>query len=250
MAFPLMVLAAFGLAIGSFLNVLIDRLPRGESVVWGRSKCDHCKKPLRWWELIPVISFLLLGGRCNRCHKKLSIQYSLVEGITAIGFAYVGFISVSPVILVLTLIVLCSLVVIFFSDWKYQIIPDSMVILGSIAAVVLAAQLSTPVLVSRIAIGILCSLFFGALWLVTRGRGMGLGDVKLVFLLGVLLGYPGIIVALYVAFLTGAIVGVILVLARKKSFKSSVAFGPFLVVGALVALIGQGYILNFWKSIL
>mgnify|MGYP001592949827 CR=1 FL=1 len=243
-------LFCIGLAIGSFLNVLIDRLPLGESVVWDRSKCDDCKKTLRWWELIPVISFILLGARCNRCHKKLNIRYPVVEIITGAGFAYFGGVISSSVSLVAVLVVFSALLVIFFSDWKYQIIPDSMVIFGSIAALVMVIYISPSLLLPRIAVGLLSSLFFGALWLITQGRGMGMGDVKLVFLLGILLGFPGIIIALYGAFLTGAIVGVILVVARKKSFKSSVAFGPFLVFGTLIALIGKDYILNVWKSIL
>ncbi len=243
------ILFLLGLSIGSFLNVLIDRLPNGESVIWGRSRCDHCKKPLRWFELVPVISWAMQGGRCLRCHKKLSLQYPLVELATGFGFAYLGFTLPQPFFLA-SLVVFSSLLVIFVADWKYQIIPDSMVVVGTAAATIVWAYIGKDTLVSHVTVGVLTSLFFGALWLVTRGRGMGLGDVKLVFLLGLLLGYPGIIVALYVAFLTGAVVGVILVMARKKSLKSSVAFGPFLVIGALVALIGGESILAWWWSIL
>src|SRR5574341_81843 len=125
-----------GLAVGSFLNVLIDRLPKGESVIWGRSRCDHCKKPLRWWELMPVLSFLFLEGRCRRCHKAFTIQYPLVELATGIGFVYLGGIFPPSSPLVGVLVLFSCLLVMLVADAKYQIIPDSMVVLGIVAAIV------------------------------------------------------------------------------------------------------------------
>lgn len=227
-----------GLCVGSFLDVLADRLPRGEDVLWGRSHCDYCKKNLRWFELIPVVSYVLQGGRCGRCHKTLSIQYPLSELVTGLGFLFLY-----PSIPLM--IVFSVLVVIFLSDFHTQIIPDSMVALGSIGAILYHISYAT------IVSAIVSFAFLYILWTVTRGRGMGFGDVKYAFFMGLFLGFPNIVVGLYVAFLTGAVTGVILILTGKKRWKSAIAFGPFLVVGTVVAFLwGQNilaalHLLNF-----
>lgn len=209
-----------GLSIGSFLNVLIDRLPKGRTI-WGRSQCDYCNKKLRWYELIPIVSYIIQKGRCRRCHKRLSIQYPLVEFITGIGFVflYPQFVS---------LIIFCALLVVFVADLKYQIIPDSMLVIAAIGAGL------GGLWVNALA-GLGAALFFYMLWRITRGRGMGFGDVKLACVLGLLLGFPGIVIALYAAFLTGAIVGVILILRGKAGLKSKIPFGPFLILGFVFA---------------
>ncbi len=227
-----------GLAVGSFANVLIDRLPKGQSVLWGRSRCDYCKKTLRSWELIPVVSYVLQRGRCRRCHKRLSYQYPLIELVTAVGFVFLY-----PQFAYW--IIFSSLLIIFVSDLKYQIIPDSMVILG-----ILGALGALGMKANNLASAIGASLFFLMLYLITRGRGMGLGDVKLAFLLGFLLGFPGIVVSLYGAFLTGALAGVILILRRQKKLKSKIAFGPFLILGTVVELLWGQNILAWWRGIL
>lgn len=279
-----------GLIIGSFLNVLIDRLPLGQSVVKGRSHCDHCKRKLNWYELIPVISFILQKGKSRCCHRKLSFQYPMIELVTAIGLIFIysyNFPNFSffenntitqfqhPFVysfirLLDYSIIFSALLVIFVSDLKTQIIPDSMIIVGTIASVVsiiINYQLSIPTLgwtaldgINQLFIihyllpyflsAIGASTFFFLLWLVTHGRGMGFGDVKLVFFLGLLCGYPGIIYVLYIAFLTGAIVGVILIISHNKTLKSKIAFGPFLVLGSYVALQWSRILELIWKSIL
>lgn len=228
----------FGLAIGSFLNVLIDRLSRGKNVITGRSQCDYCGKTLRWFELIPLLSWALQGGRCRRCHKRLSWQYPLVELVTGVGF----------VILAGSYwywLIFSALLVIFIADLKEQIIPDSMVVVGAIG--VIGAR---GVIGENILAGVGASAFFLFLWLVTRGRAMGLGDVKLAFFMGLLLGFPGIIVACYLAFLTGAGAGVILILRGKKGLKSKIAFGPFLVLGTGITLVWGQQIIEWWRRLL
>ena len=219
-----------GLMVGSFVNVLADRLPRGESVLWGRSRCDHCKKTLRWYELVPVVSYIVQFGRCRRCHKRLSVQYPVIELATGIGFTLLHSLPLY--------LLFISLLVIFIADFKYQIIPDSMIVLGILAAVWKGAYL-VP------AIGSFAFLYL--LWAVTRGKGLGFGDVKFAFLMGLLLGFPGVIIAFYVAFLTGALTGVILMLGRYKTWKSKIAFGPFLVLGTVVGLIWQPQLTALWR---
>lgn len=224
----------FGLATGSFLNVLIDRLPRGKNVITGRSICDHCGRTLRWFELIPLLSFFLQGGKCRRCHAKLSWQYPIVELATGVAFA----LGASPLLF-------SSLLVIFVADLKYQIIPDSMILVGVIGVIG-----EFGVVRENVVAGAGAAAFFLLLWIITRGKGMGLGDVKLAFLMGLMLGFPKIVVAAYLAFLTGAVVGVILILLGRKRLKSKIAFGPFLVVGTVIAYIFGDMLIRWWYQIL
>ena len=241
----------FGLFIGSFLNVLADRLPNGENVLWGRSRCDWCKKTLRWFELFPLISFLIQKGRCVRCHKKISWQYPLVELGTAFGFGALSIALLhSPLLLLAALIIFCSFFVIFVADAKYQIIPDSMIVASSLGSLVWVLQTSSVAhTVVNVCVGAVSALFFYVIWHVSRGRGMGLGDVKLSGILGFFLGFPAIVFALYGAFLTGAAAGVILMITGHKTLKSKIAFGPFLLFGALVATVFDQALLGLWKSI-
>lgn len=240
----------FGLFFGSFLNVLADRLPRGEDVIFTRSHCDFCKKPLAWWELIPLLSYISLHGRCSKCHRKLSWQYPLMEFVTGLLFAIVWSVSAQNALALLAALTLASaLLVITVSDMKYQIIPDSMVLIGSAAASVYFFTLNPETILVRLASGCVAAFFLMLIWMVTRGRGIGYGDVKLAFLAGLVTGYPGIIVTMYTAFLTGATVGVILIITRAKTLKSKIAFGPFLIAGMLVSLIFGNSLIVFWKGV-
>lgn len=253
----------FGLFIGSFLNVLIDRVPKEESVVLGRSYCDSCKKKLRWFDLIPVLSFIFLGGKCRYCHSPLSSYYPLVEIITGFMFVLV-FIFLSNgiknyelrIMNVIDLIYYCfiisSLIVVFFTDLKYGIIPDKILYPAILISLVYIILNTKYLILSHLLSAVGAFLFFLLLYLITRGKGMGFGDIKLSFLMGFILGLPAIIFALYIAFLTGAIVGVILVLWGKKKLKGAIPFGPFLVLGTILSifleetLIKLLHWLNFW----
>ncbi len=251
----MLVVFLLGLCLGSFANVLIDRLPRGLDVIGGRSRCDRCKKTLRWFELIPLLSFFMQRGRCLRCHKPISIQYPLVELITAIGLLYMYiYYSYSLPLVVAYSLIFFSLLVIFVADGKYQIIPDSMIVAGVIGVVMKGmSHIGTTSLMAdvqnRLLSGLGASVFFLLLWRITRGRGMGLGDVKLAFLIGLFLGYPLTVVSLYLAFLTGAVVGVILMIAGQKSLKSRIAFGPFLVAACVEVFLWSEVFLSLWKRL-
>lgn len=240
-----------GLSIGSFLNVLIDRLPRGKNVITGRSVCDYCKKTLRWFELIPLLSWALQGGRCRRCHNRLSWQYPLVEVVTGVGFVVLqgqAFEARQGLALWGEWLIFSALLVIFMADLKYQIIPDSMAVLGIIGVLIQGPARLAGSALWLSAFG--ASGFFLLLWFITRGRAMGLGDVKFAFLMGLLLGFPGVIVACYLAFLTGAGVGVILILRGKKGLKSKIAFGPFLILGTCITLVWGPQIIEWWRRLL
>ena len=251
----------FGTAIGSFLNVLIDRLPREESIN-GRSHCEYCKKTLSPLDLIPVLSFILLKGRCRYCHKRLSVQYPLIELLTGTIFVWVfvsfvvipskegiqnvldsrlrgnDFIISNFIQLGIYLSIVSCLIVIFFIDLKNQIIPDEMQIALFISILFLRVMGSIGV------VGVMWGMLEGLvamlpilfLYLITRGRGMGFGDVKLAFNMGFLLGIKGGFVAIYLGFILGAFFGIVLLLMKKKKMKSKIAFGPFLVAGMVIVM--------------
>lgn len=226
----------FGLVIGSFLNAVIWRIDSERPVWRGRSVCPACLHELSWQDLIPVVSFLLLSGRCRYCAEPISWQYPLVELATGILFVsifrYWNFVFVSDFLsLFYLLFITSSLIVIFVYDLKHSIIPDEIVYPAIIVA--LAAVLTSP---NALITGILAAGFFFAIHALSRGAWMGFGDVKLVLLMGLMLGFPHIVVALFFAFVAGAALSSALVLARKKQWKSEVPFGPFLIAGTFAAL--------------
>jgi len=239
-----------GLLIGSFLNVVIDRLPRGESIVWKPSHCDHCKKPLRWYELFPVFSFLFLRGRCLRCKKQLSLQYPVVELLTAGGFLFIS-LTVADVGGMVPIMVIYSIfLALFVIDLKHQILPDELLIVLCMIIVYLGFHSGQAERIIGLISGVAAGSAFFLLWLITRGRGLGFGDVKLALILGLLLGYPAIIIALYIAFLTGALAGVILIVSHRAKMQSRIAFGPFLIIGAISAYVWGEQIWILWQKLI
>jgi len=244
----LLFLFIFGLAIGSFLNVLIDRLPNEESIVFPPSHCDYCKKPLAWYDLIPVLSFITLGGRCRYCHKSLSVQYPIVELITAMLFVLTfvtspftlsAFFAMDILSLGFYFFIMASFIVIFFADLKYGIIPDKIVFPAILLTILFQIVFQPELFSNHTFSGIGALIFFLAIFLFTRGRGMGFGDVKLSFLLGLIFGFPNIVFVLYIAFLTGAFFSIILIILQRKRLKETIPFGPFLILGALLVFFLQ-----------
>lgn len=230
-----------GLLIGSFLNVVIDRLPLGKSL-GGRSSCDNCGRTLSLWELVPVISYALQGGRSQCCHKRLKLQYSLVEAVTGLSFFLVSFayLSRSPILdiqnfasLMSLLIITASSIAIALIDWRHHIIPDELQ-LALFLGVVVYQFFTGNLQVSLVGHALIVALPILLLYLLTRGKGMGFGDVKMQMTLGLWLGLVPGFLGLYIGFLAGALYGVILLLLRKAGRKSQIAFGPFLLAGAWV----------------
>lgn len=228
-----------GMIVGSFLNVVILRYNTGRSVIKGGSKCFSCGKNLKWHELIPVLSFVIQRGRCRNCKSKISIQYPLVELLT--GLIFLATFLVTRYSLLVTgyyLIIFSLLIIIAFYDLRHKIIPNEFVYAFDILAFLTLFQLSTFNLqLSTFLAGMGFFGFFAAIWLLSRGRGMGFGDAKLALGIGWLLGWPKGFYALLVSFWLGALVGIFLIFFYKKSYniKSSIPFGPFLTLGALLA---------------
>lgn len=240
-----------GLAIGSFLNVLIERLPKGESIL-GRSRCQNCKTKLNWQDLLPVFSFLLLRGRCRHCQSRISISYPVVEIVTAVLFLV--FFKMSAGIFLFFFVSL--LIVLAFADIKYFILPDKIILSGAVGlAVFLLLGRSTGVChlngcnFQSIVLG---AAFFGglflALYFISSGKWIGLGDVKLGFLLGAIAGFYWVLNIFYISILLGTAAS-IFILAFGGSLKTSLPFGAFLSLSALITLLARidfvGIILRF-----
>ncbi len=281
----------FGLVVGSFLNVVIFRLETGEGIVKKRSHCMSCGHTLRWYDLVPVLSFIFLRGKCRDCGKPISWQYPIVEISTGAlfvlvvsAFWYLGFDpSLALGVNILDalggwsfvlgnfitvgswLFAVSCLVVIFVFDLRHYIIPDKVVYPAIVAAFLFRVyevfdvghwnlyQISNSgfAVWGQVFVYLACAvgaaILFLLVVLLTRGHGMGIGDVKLAILMGLLLGYPGILVALMIAFFVGAVFGAVLILAGRKGWKSQIPFGPFLV-GATLFVLFFGDIVISWFS--
>lgn len=226
-----------GVVVGSFINCVVFRLNHNLSPLRGRSICPKCKHQLAWRDNIPLISFILLGEKCRYCHKPISWQYPLVELASAIfTVAVIQFAGYELRVTSYELLITYSLIAIFVSDLLYGTIPDEVVGFGVIVTLIFLVLQSPFSLVSNFFTGIMVAAFFLFLVLITRHKGMGMGDVKFALLMGLILGWPKIIVALSLAFLTGAIAGVILILFGKKGFGQTIPFGPFLSMATWVAI--------------
>lgn len=242
----------FGLAIGSFLNVVAVRSKKGTSFAKGRSKCPKCRKIIRWYDNIPVFSFLALLGKCRNCGKKISWQYPAAEIGTGILFSLVAFKFFSLenpdswIPTVFWLLIVCFLTVIFIYDAAYLEIPGIALWPAIIVAVIFNlisdwqdVKTFNSVFEMMTYSGTLAAitgfLFFFALVAVSDERWMGMGDAYLALLLGLLLGWPKILLGLFLAFMLGSIWGIALILSKKKTMKSEIPFGPFLISGALLS---------------
>lgn len=227
----------FGAIIGSFLNVCIYRIPAGESIVTPRSRCPHCLTPIRWYHNLPVLSWLLLRGRCAYCGVPYSVRYPLIEALTGALFALFFYrFGFHPATLVAWLLA-ATLVAITFIDLDHQIIPDVISLPGIPVGFLCAFALPWVSWQSSLA-GILCGggiLLAIALvyqWL-TRQEGMGLGDVKLLAMLGAFLGGPAVVPIVFIASILGSLVGIPLTLAKGGGRRLAIPFGPFLAAAAL-----------------
>ncbi|HRN96581.1 MAG TPA: prepilin peptidase [Candidatus Levybacteria bacterium] len=234
-----LLLLIIGSILGSFVNVLIDRLPSGKYFSRNRSFCESCKKTLKWYDLFPILSYIFLKGKCRYCKKPIPYRLPIVELLTGIGFVLIYILTpVDQLICTPFYLVLFALfVAIFFIDSMHQIIPDVLLLCIGVITVVLHVFSGVEIL-PYIVTGVASTLFFLALFLGTKGRGMGFGDVKFAFVIGLLLGFPGSLVAFYAAFVVGAIVSIGLILSKRKKLKGSkIAFGPFMIVGMVIALL-------------
>ncbi len=239
----------FGAMVGSFLNVCIFRLPNKESIIWPGSHCPHCKTPIKFYDNIPLISYLVLRGKCRQCHGSISLQYPLVEGITALSSLLLIMRFGLSLSYLIYFAFVAALIVITVIDLYHQIIPD-VISLPGIGVGLLASLIISQITFSNSLLGILVgggSLFLIATvyqWLFKR-EGMGGGDVKLLAMIGAFLGWKAVILTIFLGSLIGSITGIILMVSKGKDFKYAIPFGPFLSLGAVIALFYQNEII-FW----
>ncbi len=227
-----------GLVFGSFFAALSFRHPRGISVKKGRSFCPCCHEQIKWFDNIPLLSFILLGGKCRNCKKTISWRYPLIELSSALGFLFIftnyGF---DFFLFLYLLLIFSTLLLIFVVDLEHKIIPDSFTFFGIIVSVITFILIDSHAIVARLLAGFLAALILLLIHLLTRGRGMGLGDVKFAVMGGIFIGLKMFLVWLLVAFLTGGVLGIILILMRRAGLKDQIAFGPFLVISLVLTFV-------------
>jgi leader peptidase (prepilin peptidase)/N-methyltransferase len=234
---PAIVLAAVGgLLVGSFLNVVAWRLPRGESLVSPRSRCPGCEAPIRPYDNVPVVSWLALRARCRHCGTRISARYPLVELSTALLYVAVVVGRDGAHDIVLGLILVTALVPVTLIDLEHRIIPNRITLPAAVAAIVAGAILDVDFVPEQLIAGVAAGGFF-FLAAFAYPRGMGMGDVKLAGVLGLYLG-RAVASAVLIALVAGIVVGVAIIAAKgaREGRRTAVPFGPFLALGAVVAL--------------
>lgn len=275
-------LFVFGAAFGSFIDVLAnryqpDKFLLNRSVMIGRSYCPYCRRSLRWFELVPIVSYLVLWGRCRTCHKRISLECPLTEIISGLIFVFVPlflrqlylpsstfyFLSATW-ILIFSVLLLISLI-----DRRINIIPDEATVLlvmsgiplifltvsqfglvnGSfLGSYALLFGFRSSIWINHLFAAFISVVFFGSLILITRGRGMGIGDLKIGLALGFVFGWPDIILVLILAFIIGSLVGAASIVFRHRSLKSFLPFGPFLAAGSAITFFwGHGIVSLYFK---
>lgn len=243
-----------GMLIGSFLNCLAWRLYKEETIL-GRSYCPKCLKPIKWFDNIPLISFFLLKGRCRACSQKISWQYPLVELVTGLLF-YLAFLTFGSdmVFLIKSLILIATLILVFIFDFRWYLIPVSALIWSGILIFLLGSSAYAfgfgyylfLVIINMMVAG----LFFGLQYLLTRGRGLGEGDIWLGVFIGLsLLTLKSLGVAILIAYFGGALVGGILLIFGHKKWSSKLPLGVFLVIGALISLFWGNEIMTWYLGL-
>jgi leader peptidase (prepilin peptidase) / N-methyltransferase len=248
-AFLYIFLTFVGAAVGSFLNVLIFRIPEGQSIVLPSSHCPKCGHAIRVYDNIPIISYLILRGKCRDCHEKISLQYPIVEAITAIMSLLLFLKFGLSFKYLFSFIFTCALIVITFIDLRHQIIPD-VISLPGIPVFFLLAVFFMDVPIWEALLGILIgggSLFAIAFLyeIITKREGMGGGDIKLLAMLGAFLGWKSLFFILFVSSLLGAVVGVSAMIMKGQDMKYAVPFGPFLSIAAVAYLFVGADVMKF-----
>jgi prepilin signal peptidase PulO-like enzyme (type II secretory pathway) len=238
----------YGICIGSFLNVLIWRLPREETIK-GRSQCPKCNHQLSWYDLVPVLSYAVQGGQCRYCRAKISPRYAIIEIITGLLFALMLWNSfplelnniAAWLVIARVALVTVICIVVFVVDLEHYLILDRVVYPGialMLTLIIIQSLVANNfgILASGLLAAFLAFAVFWTLWFLSRGRWMGFGDVKFVGFMGLALGLPGIFVALFLSFTIGAVIGLLLIAFGGKEMGSKIPFGTFLSFATVLTM--------------
>ena len=247
----LTILVVLGLTVGSFLNVCIHRIPRGQSLVYPGSRCPHCGYALRWYDNVPVLGYLSLLGRCRKCHARISVRYPLVELVTLALFVVHGMVFGWSALLVPRLLFACMLVVLFAIDLEHQLLPNVITLPGIVIGLIASAVLP-PAFIDAI-IGVLVG--GGVLWLIGEAyyrysgqEGLGGGDVKMLAMIGAFLGWKLVLVTLVLSSFAGSIIGLGVIVMKRGGMKYALPYGTFLALGALTASLFGDRIVHWYVS--
>ena len=249
-----------GLCIGSFLNVLIYRLHRGEKFITGHSKCLFCGHKLYIKDLVPLFSYLLLKGRCRYCKKSFSRQYFLVEFFTGIIFSliflniipdknFINFENYELFKIIFWWIIASFLIIIFVYDLKYYLILDKISIPAIFISFIFNLLLGNNLL-NLLFAGILAGGFFLLQYFISKGKWVGGGDIRLGFLMGVILGFPTVLTALFIAYILGSIISIILLIGKQKRWSDKIPFGTFLSLATIITMLYGDVVVNWYFSLM
>ncbi len=235
-------LFVIGAMLGSVANAIIDRLPRNESWFVGRSKCDKCKHELKFLDLIPIVSYISLRGKCRYCHSPIPVRNLVVEVFLGMGFvliSHTGQIGLISQIMLMGIV--WATTVVFVMDQETMLVSDAIVLIWGLT--VIGYKLSVVGININDIWGLIIGVIvIGGIWFVSRGKAMGSGDIGIIGVIGLWTSYPKILVALWMAFVIGAAVSCWLLVVSKKNMKGMIAFGPYLIVG--------GWIAYFWGDMI
>lgn len=243
-----------GLCIGSFLNVCIHRLPKGGSIVHPPSSCPACGARIRWYDNIPIISYVLLGGRCRGCKKPISVRYPLVELLTGLCAMVIWLNYGTSIPALIYFVFIVALIVITFIDLDHRIIPDLISLpgipIGFIASFGLPAVTWAESLIGiAVGGGSLLAIAVGY-QLLTGKDGMGGGDIKLLAMIGAFIGWQGVLFTIMASSFTGTVVGILAMLRAGKGMKMALPFGPFLATGAILYLFYGSRIISWYLNLI
>jgi len=251
-AFQLTILVMLGLAVGSFLNVCVHRIPRGQSLTVPPSRCPACEYQLHWYDNIPVASYALLAGRCRKCRAPISIRYPVVELATMALFVLHGAVFGWSALLIPRLVFACAMVVLFAIDLEHHLLPN-VITLPGIAIGLISSAVLPPGIVDALIGAVVGG---GVLWLIGEAyfrysgqEGMGGGDVKMLAMVGAFLGWQLVLVTLVLSSVAGSIVGLVVIAIKRGGMKYALPYGTFLALGALVASLAGDRIINWYVGL-
>jgi leader peptidase (prepilin peptidase)/N-methyltransferase len=245
------VAALFGAIVGSFLNVCIHRLPRGQSIVWPASACPSCGRSLAWYENIPIVAFLALRGRCHTCRAPISIRYLIVEIVTATMFGTAWWYYGPGPLLIARLVFGCALITLFAIDLEHHLLPNRITLPGVVIGFAFSAFTEPGWMASLMGILVGGGLLFGVAEVYYRVRheeGLGMGDVKMLAMIGAFVGWKLTLVTLMMASLSGTVIGLFLIITGRGGMKYALPFGTFLALGAAAAATIGPALLDWYLS--